>query len=54
MIGCYAPLQYPNTRYESIMTSRDYQMIVKIIVATLHRYRREWMQTIRSYITISY
>ena len=52
MIGCYAPLQYRNSRNES--TSRDYQMIVEIIVATLHRYRRAWMQTIRGYITISY
>ena len=38
----------------SLMTSHDYQMIVEITVATLHKYRRAWMQTTRGYITISY
>ena len=48
MIRCSAPLQYCNTRYESIMTSCNYQMIVEIIVAMLYRHRRAWMQTIDS------
>ena len=44
---------YNTVKHEmSLMTSHNNQIIVEIIVATLHRYRRAWMKTIQGYILL--